>query len=159
MSLAIYPGSFDPITVGHRDVIERAARLFDKVIVAVVPNRDKTPVFSDEERVLLIRKTVRDLPNVEVLCFSGLLADLVREKKADVVVKGLRSVADFEDERLMASVNHALNPAFETMFLMSDNRYAHVCSRVVRDVGRHGGDLSAFVPKAILDEIEKRLKP
>ncbi len=159
MKLAVYPGSFDPVTYGHLDVITRGARLFDRLIVLVIPNGEKTPAFTAEERVELIRKTVKDIPNVEVMTYPGLLADFFDEVGADVVIKGMRSVSDFEDEQLMANINRTLNPRFETVLLMTDNRLSHVCSRAVRDIGRHGGDLSAFVPEAILEEVRNKLRP
>ncbi len=157
MIRAIYPGSFDPVTNGHLDIIHRASRLFEKVIVLVIINPDKTPLFTSEERVEMIRRSI-DLPNVEVDSYRGLLADYVKRSGATVIVKGLRAVTDFEYEFQMALINKKLAPFAETMFLTTDASNMYLSSSVVRQVGSFGGDISPFVPEQIREQIAGRLK-
>ena len=158
MKTAVYPGSFDPITNGHLDVIQRASRIVDRLIVAVVKNQSKKPLFTAEERMELIRKSVREIPNVEVAHFDGLLVRFVADRKADVIIKGLRSNADFEYELLMASVNHSLQPDVETLFLMTNPKYAYLSSAVVREVAGLGGDIRDFVPDVVRDDILNKFR-
>jgi len=158
MKTAVYPGSFDPITNGHLDVIQRASRIVDRLIVAVVKNQSKKPLFTAEERMELIRKSVREIPNVEVAHFDGLLVRFVADRKADVIIKGLRSNADFEYELLMASVNHSLQPDVETLFLMANPKYAYLSSAVVREVAGLGGDIRDFVPDVVRDDILNKFR-
>jgi len=153
MKTAVYPGSFDPITNGHLDVIQRASRIVDRLIVAVVKNQSKKPLFTAEERMELIRKSVREIPNVEVAHFDGLFVRFVEDRKADVIIKGLRSNADFEYELLIASVNHSLLPDVETLFLMTNPKYAYLSSAVVREVAGLGGDIRDFVPDVVRKDI------
>lgn len=153
MKTAICPGSFDPITLGHMDIIRRAAQMFDRVIVVVMPNASKTPLFSANERVALIRRATAEIGNVEVDCFDGLLADYARIKQADVIVKGLRAVSDFEYEFQMALTNRQLNPAVETAFLTTTAENMFLSSSLVRQIASFGGDISGFVPDCILQEI------
>ena len=154
----ICPGSFDPVTLGHIDIISRAAKMFDKVIVAVLINMDKVPSFTIDERILFIKEAVADLDNVEVVGFDGLLADYARERNATAVVKGLRAVTDFEYEFQMALTNKELNPGLETVFLTTEARYMFLSSSMVKQVASWGGDISNFVPKCLHQKITMRLK-
>ncbi len=158
MKIAICPGSFDPVTNGHLDIIRRASRLFDKVIVAVMTNTSKTPVFTQAERVALIRRCVADIPNVEVEQFGGLLADYVREHNATAIVKGLRAMSDFEYEFQMALTNRKLCEQAETVFLTTSAQYMYLSSSLVRQVAAFGGDISDFVPACIAPDIIKRIR-
>jgi len=158
MKIAVCPGSFDPITLGHLDIIRRASLMFDKVIVAVLVNGRKTPLFTVEERKELIRKSVEGIANVEVDSFGGLLADYMRQKNATVIVKGLRALSDFEYEFQMALINKKLNPDAETMFLTTSIEYMYLSSSAVREIGKHGGDISAFVPAAVHAQIAEKLR-
>jgi len=146
---ALYPGSFDPITNGHLDVIERAARLFDHVLVAVADNNAKNALFSTEDRVSLIRQSVSSLPNVQVTSFKGLLVDFAAASGARVVVRGLRAVTDFEYEFQMALMNKTLRPDLETIFLASREVFTYVSSRVIQEVARLGGDVTRMVPAPV----------
>ncbi len=157
MKIAVYPGSFDPVTCGHLDIIERASRLFDTLIVAVMANREKMPLFTAEERVLMLSRVTSRFENVKVTHFDGLLAEYARENGASTIVKGLRAVSDFEYEFQMAMVNKKLNPGLDTVFLMTCENYMYLSSRVVKAVGIYGGDLSEFVPREIVDEISEKL--
>ncbi|MCI6927241.1 pantetheine-phosphate adenylyltransferase [Butyricicoccus porcorum] len=157
MRIGVYPGSFDPATLGHLDIIQRASRLFDKLIVAPMINGEKHSSFTMEEKVDFLRRMTRDLPNVEVESFGGLLADYVKEKNACAIVKGLRAVSDFEYEFQMALANKKLNPDVDTVFLMTGQKYLFLSSTIVRDIARHGGDITGFVPEEIRDDIMKKL--
>lgn len=157
--IAICPGSFDPITKGHEDIIRRASLLFDKVIVVVSANAEKTPIFSLEERAELIRTVCRDIPNVEVDNFSGLLIDYVRDRSAVAIVKGLRAVSDFDYEFQMALANRKLLPYAETVFLTPNSDNMYLSSSIVRQVASFGGDISGFVPRCILGTILERMCP
>ena len=156
--LAICPGSFDPITKGHEEIIRRAASLFDRVIVVVSANPDKNPIFSLDERVRLIHAVCVDMPNVEVDKFSGLLIHYVRRKSAVAIVKGLRAVSDFDYEFQMALTNRKLMPQAETVFLTPSSDNMYLSSSMVRQIARFGGDVSSFVPSIILDTVVERLK-
>ena len=158
MKIAIYPGSFDPITSGHLNIIQRASRIFDRLIVCVMVNAGKKPMFSLEERVALISKVVADLPNVEVDGSDELLAEYARRKGGCVIVKGLRAGSDFENEFQMALINRKINPDLETMFLTSSEKYTFLSSSVVREMARYGGDLTGLVPSELIDEIEEKAK-
>ena len=157
MRIGVYPGSFDPATLGHLDIIRRASRLFDKLIVAPMINGEKHSSFTMEEKVDFLLRMTHDLPNVEVESFSGLLADYVKEKNACAIVKGLRAVSDFEYEFQMALANKKLNPDVDTVFLMTGQKYLFLSSTIVRDIARHGGDITGFVPEEIRDDIMKKL--
>lgn len=152
----IYPGSFDPVTSGHLDIIIRSSKLCNKLIVAVGNNESKKSVFSSEERVELIRRVVRDIPQVEVESFSGLLADYVKKKDASVIIKGLRAMSDFEYEFQMALLNKNLNPDIETLFMMTNINYLYVSSSAVRELARNGGKVDGLVPEEIKDVIIKK---
>ena len=159
MKTAIYPGSFDPITLGHLNIIKRAAVCFDKLIVCVMVNSEKVNrgLFTEAERVELIRRVVAKLPNVEVDSSSTLIAEYARQKKACTLVKGLRAVSDYENELQMALINRKLNPRLETMFLPSSTKYTYVSSSVVKEMARYGADLSDFVPREIIADIQEKM--
>lgn len=157
MRIGIYPGSFDPATLGHLDIIRRAARLFDKLIVAPMINGEKQSSFTMDEKVDFLRRMTKDIPNVEVESFSGLLADYVKEKNASAIVKGLRAVSDFEYEFQMALANKKLNRDVDTVFLMTEQKYLFLSSTIVRDIARHGGDITGFVSEEIREDIMKKL--
>lgn len=156
MKIAICPGSFDPITYGHLDIIRRAATLFDKVIVVVMTNASKSPVFTKEERVELIKRCTADIPHVEVEHFGGLLADYVKEKNAAAIVKGLRAMSDFEYEFQMALTNRKLYPQAETVFLTTTADHMYLSSSLVRQIADLGGDITDFVPACIRPDIVKK---
>ena len=159
MSTAIYPGSFDPVTLGHLNIIKRAAACFDKLIVCVMVNSEKVNrgLFTPEERVELIRRVVAKLPNVEVDSSNTLIAEYARQKRACTLVKGLRAVSDYENELQMALINRKLNPRLETMFLPSSAKYTYVSSSVVKEMARYGADLADFVPREIVDDMNRRM--
>lgn len=157
LKLAICPGSFDPITNGHLDVIERASKLFDKVVVLVAMNASKNAMFTPEERCELLCRATVHLPNVEVDTYSGLLADYARERGAVAIVKGLRAMSDFEYEFQMALTNRKLNPYAETVFLNTSAENMYLSSSMVKQIARFGGDISSFVPSEIYEEVKTRL--
>ncbi len=157
MATAVCPGSFDPVTYGHIDIIKRAAKIFDKVIVAVLVNMEKKPWFTLEERTDLLRKVTADIPNVEIAGFDGLLVDFAAKHDASVIVKGLRAVSDFEYEFQMALTNSKLNHRIETMFLTTSAENMYLSSSIVKQVGLLGGDISPFVPECVRDEILIRI--
>lgn len=146
---AIYPGTFDPITNGHIDLVVRASRIFERVVVAVAESRNKTPLFSMSERVYLARKTLHDVGNVEVVGFDTLLVDCAVSHGATVILRGLRAVSDFEFEFQLAGMNRYLSPELETMFLTPGEKYAFLSSSVIREIARLGGDVSSFVPDLV----------
>ena len=157
--IGVYPGSFDPITYGHLDVIERASRLFDRLIVGVLFNRNKKSLFSADERVKMICGVTSHLTNVDVVSFEGLSIDFARSYEAHVLVRGLRAVTDFEYELQMAQTNHAMCPDIDTIFLTTDLRYSYLSSSIVREVSAFGGDVSMFVPESIIPFLEEKLSP
>ncbi len=156
MQVAVYPGSFDPCTNGHLDIITRASRLFEKVIVAVLINNKKHPAFTLEERVDMLKQATSHIPNVEVVSFSGLLADYMRQNGYSVIVKGLRAVSDFEYEFQMALTNQALFDSIETVFIPSNSEFMFLSSSIVKEVAKYNGDLSALVPKELVSKIMDR---
>lgn len=158
MKIGIYPGSFDPVTKGHLDIISRAEKLFDKLIVAVMVNPDKHASFTAEERVELLRRATADLPNVEIDAFDGLLAEYAKLYQATAIVKGLRALSDFEYEFQMAMTNRKLNAELETIFLSTSAENMFLSSSMVKQVARFGGDISAFVPPCIAPDIQARLR-
>lgn len=159
MKTAIYPGSFDPITLGHLNIIKRAAVCFDKLIVCVMVNSEKVNrgLFTPEERVELIRRVVAKLPNVEADCSSTLIAEYARQKRACTLVKGLRAVSDYENELQMALINRKLNPRLETMLLPSSAKYTYVSSSMVKEMARYGAELSDFVPREIIGDVQRKM--
>lgn len=157
MRIAICPGSFDPVTVGHIDIIRRAASLFDRVIVAVLVNDAKQPLFTLEERMDMLCQSICDIPGVEVDHFGGLLMDYAQAKGACAVIRGLRAVSDFEYEFQMASMNRRLNPEVETVFIMTDTRYSYLSSSMIRTVGSMKGEIAGLVPDQVLDFVKHRL--
>ena len=158
MSIAIYPGSFDPVTLGHLNIIKRASQCFEKVIVCVMVNSKKQGMFTPDERVEFLRRATARFSNVEVDFSDELLAEYARRRKAHVVVKGLRAVSDFEQEVQMAVINRKLNPRLETMFLASSEKYTYLSSTIVKEMARYGADLSDFVPREIVDDVNARMK-
>ncbi len=158
MKAGIYPGSFDPATFGHLDIIKRAAALMDNLIVGVLKNNGKTPLFSVDERVNMLRDAVKDIENVQVMSFSGLLVDFARQHGVNVIVRGLRAVTDFEYELLMSQTNRVMAPDIDTIFLTTSLDYAYLSSSTVREIASYGGDISKFVPPGIEDIIRKKYK-
>ena len=156
MTTAIYPGSFDPITLGHLNIIRRASKIFDKVVVCVMVNSSKTPMFTLEERMELINRVVKRLPNVSVDTSSILLAEYAKQHEGAVLVKGLRAVSDFESEFQMAIINKKMNPNLDTVFLTSSEKYTYISSSVVKEMAKYGSDLSKFVPREILEDVINR---
>lgn len=157
MRTAIYPGSFDPVTNGHLDVIGRAARLFDRLVIAVADNSEKRPLFSTDERVRLIRESLPEMPGVEVTSFRGLLVDFARERGAVAIVRGLRAVTDFEYEFQMALMNRTLREDVETVFLAAREEYTYLSSRIIKEVARLGGEFSRFVPPPVGEALRQTL--
>ena len=157
MKIAIYPGSFDPITSGHLNIIRRAANIFDRLIVCVMVNSMKQPMFSREERVAMIRSVVADVPNVEVDSSDGLLASYAKQKGSCVIVKGLRAGSDFENEFQMALINHKINPGLDTMFLTAEHQYMYLSSSTVKELGSYDVDLSDFLPEQIIPVFKQRI--
>ncbi len=156
MVRAIYPGSFDPVTLGHLDIIRRAAGFVDELIVGVLVNKAKNPLFSEDERVSMLKEVTKDLPNVKIEAFQGLLADYAELKDANVIIRGLRMVTDFEYELQIAQTNHALNAKIETLFLMTSLEYSYLSSATVREAVAFGADISKFVPEELIDRINQK---
>lgn len=152
-NIAVYPGSFDPITNGHLDIIKRSAKIYDKLIVAVLLNIEKKCLFSLEERVGLVKRVTKNLKNVEVIFFEGLLVDFVRQNNSSVIIKGLRTVQDFEYEFQMALMNSKLNPDIETVFMMTSSSYSYVSSSAVKQVAKFGGSLEGLVPDELIKDV------
>jgi pantetheine-phosphate adenylyltransferase len=157
MTRAVYPGSFDPVTNGHLDIVKRTAELFDELIVAVLVNSSKNPLFSVEERVALLKEATKDYKNVKIGFFDGLLVNFVEENDIDVIVKGLRAVSDFESELQMAAMNRKLNRV-ETVFMMTATEYSYLSSSLVKEVSRLGGDVSTLVPKNVEEQLLSKFK-
>jgi pantetheine-phosphate adenylyltransferase len=155
--LAVYPGSFDPLTNGHVDIITRGARLFDRIIVGILINAEKAPLFTMDERVEIAREVFKDLPNVEVDTFDGLLVDFVQRRQAQVIVRGLRAVSDFEFEFQMALMNQRLNGKIETIFMMPAEQYTYTSSRLIKEVFRLGGGVHGLVPATVEDRLRRKL--
>lgn len=157
MTRAIYPGTFDPLTRGHEDLVRRAAGLFDSLVVAVADSRGKNPIFSPDERLMIARETLAQHSNVEIVGFSGLLVNFVRQQKADVVIRGLRAVSDFEYEFQMAGMNRHLMPEVETIFMTPTDKYQFISGTLVREIALMGGDVSKFVAPSVQDWLRKKL--
>lgn len=158
MKTAVYPGTFDPVTYGHLDVILRASKLFDCVIVGVLHNSSKSPLFSVEERVKMLKEATKELENVQVVEFEGLLVDFAKEMDAKVVIRGLRAITDFEYELQMTQTNHKLEPDVETLFLTTSIEYSFLSSTTVKEVAAFGGDITQFVPEVVVKAIEEKMK-
>ncbi len=157
MKVAIYPGSFDPITSGHLNIIQRAANIFDKLIVCVMVNAGKNPMFTLQERVELICRVTKDIPNLTVESSNQLLAEFARERGSCVIVKGLRAVSDFENEFQMALINRKINPDLDTMFLTADKEYMYMSSSMVKELGSYGANLADFLPEEIIPDFQRKL--
>lgn len=157
MLRGIYPGSFDPVTNGHLDIIRRSASLVDELIVGVLNNNAKTPLFSVEERVKMLKEVTKDMPNVRVIPFEGLLIDFAKKMDAKMIVRGLRAITDFEYELQMAQTNHKLAPDLETTFLTTSLEYSFLSSTIVKEVASFGGDISQFVPKVIENRVREKM--
>ena len=158
MKIAIYPGTFDPITNGHLDIIERAIKVFDTVIVTIARNSSKNPLFSDKERLEMIREVVKGMKQVEVDSFDGLLVNYAKKRNATAVLRGLRAISDFEYEFQLALTNRKLNDTLETVFLMPSERYTYLNSTIVREIARLGGDVTDFVPPLVKKAFDKKFK-
>jgi pantetheine-phosphate adenylyltransferase len=156
--VAIYPGSFDPLTNGHVDIIERGSRIFDSIIVAILANVEKTPLFSEKERTDIIHEVFKGRPNVKVETFNGLLVDYAKRKQAHVIVRGLRAVSDFEYEFQMALMNRHLDPSLETVFMMPAEQYTYISSRLIKEVFTLGGEISGLVPPIVEERLRAKQK-
>ena len=153
MRRAVYPGSFDPVTFGHLDIIERSAKMVDELVVGVLHNSAKNSLFSLEERVNMIREMTKDIPNVRVESFDGLLVDYMSQIEANIIIRGLRAVTDFEYELQLAQMNHVQNEEIETVFLITNLKYSYLSSTIVKEIASYGGDISKFVPAELIDRI------
>ena len=158
MNVAVYPGSFDPVTLGHLNIIRRSASVFDRLLVCVMVNSGKDPLFTAEERVELIRRTVAKFPNVEVESSADLVVKYMKDRGARVMIKGLRAVSDFDWEFQIALVNRKIDPAIETLFMPSGEKYTYLSSSVVKEMARYGADLQAFVPREIIDDVLRKVE-
>ncbi|HCD45076.1 MAG TPA: pantetheine-phosphate adenylyltransferase [Lachnoclostridium sp.] len=158
MRKAVYPGSFDPVTFGHLDIIERSARMSDHLIIGVLNNNSKTPLFSVEERVNMLKSLTKDLPNVEVKSFGGLLVDFVRANQADAVIRGLRAVTDFEYELQIAQTNRVMAPEIDTVFLTTNLKYSYLSSSIVKEIAAYGGEINTFVPACVAERVMKKME-
>jgi pantetheine-phosphate adenylyltransferase len=157
MKTAIYPGSFDPVTIGHLNIIRRASNIFDRLIVCVMVNAGKNPMFTQQERVELIRRVTRDLPNVEVDSSNELLAEYAKRKGSCVIVKGLRAGSDFESEFQMSMINRKINPELDTMFLTAEHQYTYLSSSMVKELGMYHVDLRDFLPEEIIPDFQEKI--
>lgn len=153
MKSAIYPGSFDPVTLGHLDIIKRSASLCDTLIVGVLNNSTKTPLFSVDERVNMLKEVTKDIPNVEIMSYSGLLVDFAKKQNIKAIIRGLRAVTDFEYELALSQTNHAINPDVDTIFLNTSIEFSYLSSSMVKEIAMYGGDISKFVPKPVIDKM------
>lgn len=158
MRKAVYPGSFDPVTFGHLDIIERSARMSGHLIIGVLNNNSKTPLFSVEERVNMLKSLTKDIPNVEVKSFGGLLVDFVRANQADAVIRGLRAVTDFEYELQIAQTNRVIAPEIDTVFLTTNLKYSYLSSSIVKEIAAYGGEINTFVPACVAERVMKKME-
>ncbi|MCD2491112.1 pantetheine-phosphate adenylyltransferase [Lacrimispora sp. NSJ-141] len=158
MRIAVYPGSFDPVTLGHLDIIERSSKMVDELVVGVLNNSSKNPLFSVEERVTMLKEVTVHLQNVKVEAFDGLLVDFARQCGSKMVVRGLRAITDFEYELQMSQTNRIICPEMDTIFLTTDLKYAYLSSSIVREMARYGGNISAFVPASIVERVLKKFE-
>lgn len=157
MRRAVYPGSFDPVTLGHLDIIERAAHIVDELVVGVLVNQAKTPLFSVEERVSMLQDVTKNIGNVRVEAFSGLSVDFVRKCDAKIIVRGLRAITDFEYELQMAQTNRNINPEIDTLFFATELNYAYISSTIVKEVASYQGDISGFVPPMVAEQVYEKI--
>ena len=157
MKVGIYPGSFDPVTFGHLDIITRSSKIVDELIIGVLMNKAKTPLFSVEERVKMLKEVTKDLDNIRIVPFDGLLVEFASRMNAGLVIRGLRAITDFEYELQMSQTNQKLDPNIETMFLTTSIEYSYLSSTTVREIAAFGGDLTQFVPEAVALELEKKM--
>ena len=158
MSIAVYPGSFDPVTYGHLDIIKRSISVFDKLVIGILLNSEKNPLFSMEERVEFLTEATKDMENVEVKSFSGLLVDFARENNADITVRGLRAVTDFEYELQIAQINNKLDSNLDTMFFTTSTEYAYLSSTIVREIASYHGDVSELVPPYVEQKLKQKFR-
>lgn len=158
MLRAIYPGSFDPVTYGHLDIIKRSYKIVDELVVGVLNNNAKMPLFSVEERAKMLEEVTKDLKNIKIVPFNGLLVDFARQQNAEVIIRGLRAITDFEYELQMSQTNHKLEPRVETMFLTTSIEYSYLSSTTVKEIAVFGGDVSQFVPETVEVELLKKMK-
>ena len=158
MAVAVYPGSFDPVTLGHQDIIERSSKIMDRVIVGVLKNNSKSPLFSVQERVNMLKSVTGHLSNIEILAFDGLLVDFVRQCHADVIVRGLRAITDFEYELQMSQTNRVISPGIDTIFLTTNLKYSYLSSSIVKEIAMYHGDISAFVDPDIAEKVLEKAK-
>ena len=158
MAVAVYPGSFDPVTLGHMDIIERTAKMMDRVIIGVLKNNSKSPLFSVEERVNMLKSVTGHLSNIEILAFDGLLVDFVRQCHADVIVRGLRAITDFEYELQMSQTNRVISPGIDTIFLTTNLKYSYLSYSIVKEIAMYHGDISAFVDPDIAEKVLEKAK-
>lgn len=158
MKIGVYPGTFDPVTHGHTDIMTRGLRIFEKVIVAIAPNPGKHPLFTLEERLEMVRLVTKDIANVEVTAFNGLLVDFVRRSGAHAVLRGLRAISDFEHDFQMALINRKLAESVETVFLMPSEEYSYLSSTIIKDVAAHGGSLKEFLHPVVAHRLEERIR-
>ena len=156
MKTAIYPGSFDPVTLGHYDIIERTATMFGRVIIGVLNNKMKSPLFSAQERVNMLKDVTKDIDNVEILSFRGLLVDFAKEHQVQTIIRGLRAVTDFEYELAMSQTNRVANPDVDTIFLNTSLKYAYLSSSMVKEMAMYGGDISKFVPQQVIGRVYEK---
>jgi len=157
MAIAVYPGSFDPVTLGHMDIIERTAKMMDRVIIGVLKNNSKTPLFSIEERVKMLESITAHLSNVEVQSFDGLLVDFVHQKHADVIVRGLRAITDFEYELQMAQTNRVIAPDVDTIFLTTNLKYSYLSSSIVKEIAYYNGDIREFLHPEVAGLVQEKI--
>ena len=158
MRIGVYPGSFDPVTLGHLDIIERSSKIVDKLIVGVLNNNSKTPLFSATERVNMLKEVTSHIPNVEVQAFSGLLVDFAKKNDACIVVRGLRAITDFEYELQMSQTNRIISPDIDTLFFTTNLKYAYLSSSTVKEVAKFGGDISKFLPEKVISHMQEKFK-
>ena len=158
MRVAVYPGSFDPVTLGHIDIIQRTAKMFDKVIIGVLRNRSKSPLFTAEERVELLKQVTADIPNVEVQSFQGLLIDFVRQNQANVIVRGLRAITDFEYELQMAQTNRVIASQIDTIFLTTNLKYSYLSSTIVKEIARYHGNINEFLHPYVAEKVREKVE-
>lgn len=158
MLRAVYPGSFDPVTLGHLDIIKRSCSVVDELVVGVLNNNAKIPLFSVEERVKMLKEVTKDLTNVKIVPFNGLLVDFARQHNASVTIRGLRAITDFEYELQMSQINHKLDAGLETIFLTTSIEYSYVSSTIVKEIAALGGDITQFVPEVVVGELEQKMK-